>query len=308
MKNTIAPLCLLLSLLGAQACTSAGKCTRGEEDCAVVESGGRACAAGLVEEDGFCVRRSGSSGSGGSGGSSAGSGGGTGGSGGSGEPDAGPPVECTGDNLADACAAFCEAFCQNEQALCVESRCSAGDCEPGGEVFIACNDICADDPDGPEQCAQGLCLGQAEYKCEDFGAVDSDTGIYVSLCFGNDPDCVGNPDYGCSDTCGTIDTDYGGVGSDLTFDSLCEDGGGDSVSSACARGTDCTDCGERMCAAGGESCGGHGDCCGFYENGALCVELASGPTCLVSCTDSGTCDDGLRCVEVDDNRNSVCAP
>lgn len=297
IKNTIAPLCLL-ACLSALGCTEAGKCRRGEIGCAPLD--GR-CTEGR-KVDGMCVAGSGNSGSGSSG---------TGGSGGSGsgggQPDAGPPIDCTDESLDAACEAFCEAFCRNEQDLCAESRCSSSDCDSDGQVFVACRDICSDDGN-PERCAQNLCAGQAEYTCEDFGAVDSDTGIYTSLCFENDPNCVGNADYGCSDTCGSIETEIGGVGGDLADDGMCQDGGEGSVSSVCARGTDCSDCSERECVVAGEGCNGHGDCCGFYGDGALCVELSAGPTCLASCTETGACPDGLRCVEVDDNRNSVCAP
>ena len=78
---------------------------------------------------------------------------------------------------------------------------------------------------------------------------------------------------------------------------------------ACPRGTDCTDCGPRTCVKAGASCDGHGDCCGFYGGKAFCVDLATtGGTCLATCTETRVCPEGLDCLAVDDNQNYVCAP
>jgi hypothetical protein len=309
-------------------CTDAGKCTRGEEDCAPRLTDVR-CDSGLIERDGRCVDgntgggRGGSgggsgSGGGGAGGGSSGSGGGGvgggnsgsggggsgGGSGGGGNPT---PVDCEADSLEDGCVAFCEAFCRSEDSFCVASTCPPGACERNGGLYRECADACRNDTD-PAACAVSLCEGQKEFTCEDFGYLDDDTGVYVSLCLGDDPLCVQNGDYGCSDVCGTTNARYGGVGADLVGDGICQDGGEGSANARCARGTDCTDCGTRTCAGTGDTCSAHGDCCGFYGEGSLCVELTTGAACLASCTQTGMCPSGQRCLEVDDNRNSVCAP
>ena len=79
MKNITASLLLpLLALLGASACTDAGKCTRGDRDCAPVENealreelnlNADGCKEGLFEENGRCVAPEGNQGGrGGSGG------------------------------------------------------------------------------------------------------------------------------------------------------------------------------------------------------------------------------------------------
>lgn len=101
---------------------------------------------------------------------------------------------------------------------------------------------------------------------------------------------------GCSDVCGS----EAGVGGDLADNGMCEDGREDAVSSACARGTDCTDCGPFQCIGAGGQCSNHGDCCGFEGSGALCVDPdgANGnepPTCAPSCDAERPCPEGFAC-------------
>jgi hypothetical protein len=302
MKTHLIRLCCWTSialLLGA--CTEAGRCRQGEAGCTPREN--ERCNSGTTydEERNRCVDDD-SDPEAGNGGDS-----GSGGTGGS-DPE---PVECPDDSVEEACQAFCEAYCQNQERLCVESRCNPGDCDPGGDFEVDCVMACEEDQD----CAHDLCVGQMDVECQDFGYTDtlplddgSEVATFVSLCDADDPVCVPGSDIGCSNLCGTTGD---GVGGELVRNNRCEDGGEGSVSPEsplCNRGTDCFDCGVRLCVMTGESCGGHGDCCGFYENGAFCVELSSGPTCLATCTESGVCPDDLRCLLVDDEENRVCAP
>jgi hypothetical protein len=301
MKTHFVSVCCWSSiafLLGA--CTDAGRCRQGEADCTPI--GEDRCNRGTRydRESNLCVDDD----------PEAGSSGGDSGSGGTAGSDP-EPIDCPDDSVEEACQAFCEAYCQNQELLCVESRCSPGDCDPGGTFEQDCVTACEDD----QECATDLCLGQIDVECPDFGFTyplelddGSEVSSFVSLCENDDPVCVPGADIGCSNLCGTTGD---GVGGELVENGLCEDGGEGSVSPEsplCNRGTDCYDCGLRLCVEPGETCGGHGDCCGFYDNGAFCVELSSGPTCLQTCTDTGTCPDGLRCLAVDGDENRVCAP
>lgn len=309
MRTTIALYGFLAATAALAGCTKAGKCTRGQEGCMPMQGEtltNRGCDSGLRLMGGVCVEddeppRAGT------GSPRAGSGGGNA------MPDAGPPVECPNDTFEHACEAFCEAFCRNEDLLCVQSKCPAGACDTDtsgsdtGAVYKVCINACQDDPD-QAGCGQQLCLGENERECEDFGFEDDKSGVFVAGCFDDDPACVLNEDFGCSDTCGDFEN---GTNAELANNGVCEDGGKGSMSEetpACPRGTDCSDCGKRVCAPAGNTCDGHGDCCGFYGGGAFCVML--GPdngTCLATCTETRKCPSGFDCLPVDDMKNYVCA-
>ena len=299
MRTAIVPTCCALGLIGLllPACTDAGKCERGEIGC--VPTIQNRCTHGRLV-DGMCVA-----------GSQQNSDGGTPDGGGgrdAGEPDAGGPVECTGESLEAGCTAFCNAFCQNQILLCVESTCPVGACEPDGAFYKGCADVCEAEAD-PASCALDACMAQVGRSCERFGFEDDESGVFMAGCLGDDPLCVLNEDFGCSDTCGEL---ANGSGGDLAGNRFCQDGGDSSTSDACPRGTDCSDCGPRTCAMPGEDCVVHGDCCGYYGGGAFCVDLRptqDSVTCLATCTDDrNSCPNGLRCQPVDDNENYVCAP
>lgn len=322
MKTYVALLsCLLLPALAVlSACSSAGKCKRGEMGCAC-KLMSQACDTGAVCVEGLCRERAG-----GTGGSDGMGSSGTGGSksdagakkdGGPGsdagrrndggvKPDAGPPtpIACPNDSLDSACKAFCQAFCQNQELLCVTSQCAKGECDPGGELYKVCNQTCGTDA-SPIKCIQSLCVGEGQRTCEEFGYADSTSGVYQSGCFNDDPQCVINPDFGCSDTCGSLSNNTGG---DLAQNGVCEDGGKNATASTCPRGTDCTDCKPRTCAKTAAVCDNNGDCCGYYAHKSLCVDTGSGGSCLATCTDTMTCPSGQMCRAVSDNKNSVCAP
>jgi hypothetical protein len=283
----------LLMLLSA--CTDAGKCTRGEPGCPCTRTATCNDINGdntlPCPSDGMCTMPSG-------------------GAGGAGNPlmprDAGPPpeVECEGDTVEEACELFCEALCQNQARFCYESECAPGACEANGDVAAPCIEQCGD-----TGCARDLCEEQLSdaLTCEDFGFQAG--GVFVNLCLDADPMCVPQPELGCTNTCGSR---KGGLGGDLTDNGRCEDGkDGDSVSAFCPRGTDCEDCGAHPCVPQGEDCENHGDCCGFYSTGALCVTVTAdaAPVCLRSCDDDLPCDDGYVCSATDSaGRMRVCAP
>lgn len=293
----------LAACLAIGACSSAGRCRRGSEGCRATTSG--ECAQGLVKDAGNCVLGSAGSGGGGSGGS--GGTGGTGGTGG-GDPDGGPPSECAGDDLATACALFCDAFCANQETFCVASRCAPGDCAEGGSLMDTCLSQCASD--GPA-CAERACETELARTCEDFAirmnAADT-SEPYQSLCADSDPKCVHHDEARCSLTCGSVESADGlGVGGDLSSNGVCDDGS-DGSTPSCARGTDCDDCGTQECAVAGETCATHEDCCGYLSPGAFCVNVSGTPTCLSSCTETRTCPTGFECTAVDNNVDFVCAP
>jgi hypothetical protein len=204
--------------------------------------------------------------------------------------DASTPVGCEGSTVSELCTQFCEAFCQNQELLCIESECQPDDCAEGGEIFDTCTTRCAD-----ADCARDLCEAQGGAECESFGT-ELASGSYESLCLNRDPSCVIAPDLGCSDVCGSTEQ----VGGDLVDNGVCEDGSEDSVSAACTRGSDCTDCGPQLCSEPGGSCVNHGDCCGFHAFGALCVDpdgqsSPMQPICFPSCDDTHPCPEGFHC-------------
>lgn len=285
---------LLWVALATTGCTDAGKCVRGDEGCPCTRNATcndidgnptASCPPGDI-----CGAPSD-----GSGGSQALM-----------PRDAGPPpeLECEGDSVEEACALFCEALCQNQERFCYESKCAPDACEPGGDVAAPCIEQCGD-----TGCARDLCEEQLadELGCEDFGFQAGE--MFVNLCLDADPMCVPQPELGCTNTCGSR---TGGLGGNLVDNNRCEDGKeGDSVSSVCPRGTDCDDCGPHPCVAQGDVCANHGDCCGFYGTGALCVTVEEGadPICLKSCDDDLPCEDDFVCTATDSaGRMRVCAP
>lgn len=141
-------------------------------------------------------------------------------------------------------------------------------------------------------CAHDRCVEQNVAACATFG-YEANDGSFVSACLNDDPSCVLKPELGCSNVCGSDD----GVGGQLVGNGQCEDGHEDSSSSVCDRSTDCEDCGPHPCAPAGGTCTNHGDCCGFYGPGALCVSIMpSAPAvCFVTCDDTQQCPPGFRC-------------
>jgi len=270
---------LLVSPLALLACTDAGKCTRGQAGCACTES--NSCKSGARCNSGMCVALS-----------SAGSGG-RGGSGGSGNE-----IECSDDSFEEACDGFCRALCANQDALCVDSECASDDC---GQP--ACEAACGDDV----SCMVRACEAQLEMTCETFGAKEQGTGVFKSFCFDTDPSCTVNPEQGCSDTCGMLPSQFGG---DLSDNNACEDGGQGSTGTAkCVRGTDCSDCGARMCAATLESCGRNGDCCGFNAGESFCVKTGeTSMVCLTACSPTMACEGGELCTPLSAGTDRVCVP
>jgi hypothetical protein len=308
------PLVTMLS-----ACSSAGKCKRGEIGCACTLEGTCGPTA-RCDTHGMCLERSAGGGTGGDGS------GGTGGKtdagsktdagktdagktdagrktdAGGGRPDAGV-IDCPSTSFDAACRAFCQAFCQNQQLLCVSSACTPGECEPGGMLYKVCAMTC----DADTSCVQSLCMGEGQRTCEEFGFLDTATNVYQAGCFEDDPQCVINPDFGCSDTCGSLANNTGG---DLAQNGMCEDGGKNSTSSSCPRGTDCTDCKPRTCAKALGTCANNGDCCGYYAHKSLCVDTGSGGQCLATCDDT-TCPGTQSCRSAQDKNGAVfhvCAP
>jgi len=312
--------CVLIPIAFALAgCTSADKCTRGEAGCACMSD--ETCVKGSSCVDGTCKSKPGTDAGGGgdgSGGGSSGAGGdGSGGGGGdaSTQPgdggnthDAGGSIDCEATTFEGACREYCRALCASEANLCLNSQCEEGFCgNDGGQLRDTCDTVCGSDDD-KVGCMQDLCKGELKRTCEEFGYEDN--GEYISGCFNEDPACVPNPDFGCSNVCGTM---QGGVGAQLKKNGKCEDGGEGSIDNApCARGTDCIDCGKRTCAMQGEPCQGPGDCCGFYPNmGSFCVQTMTNSDaafCLTDCTTTHQCPGDTQCQALADDAGAVCAP
>jgi hypothetical protein len=301
-----------LGLLALAGCTSADKCARGEVGCACKSD--QACDKGASCVDGTCTSKDGGATTPGhdSGAADASSprhdASTQGGDAGNDMQDAGN-VDCKASTFAGACREYCRALCASEANLCLDSQCEEGFCgTDGGQLRDTCDSVCGD-ADDPVSCMQDLCTGELDRTCEEFGYEDN--GEYVSGCFNEDPACVPNPDFGCSNVCGTGPH---GTGADLKNNGKCEDGGDGSVDKApCARGTDCMDCGKRTCAQQGGSCQNGGDCCGFYPNmGAFCVDQdgnlgTDDAVCLLDCT-TQACPDGTQCSALAADAGAVCAP
>jgi hypothetical protein len=288
MKTYLVLLACALPWLSLAACTDADKCTRGEVGCKCTAES--TCGAGARCVEGTCL-------SGAQPRTDAGSDAG-------GAVDQGP-IDCKKKTFEDACQQFCRALCKSEENLCVSSGCDDPNyCNPDDDLMADCASACDDDV----ACLQDLCASEMTRKCENFGFEDK--GVFVSGCFEDDPKCVLDVDFGCSDTCGT----NGGVGGDLAGNGMCEDGGDGSVSPArCPRSTDCTDCGSRTCGKQGDSCSAPGDCCGFANETAFCVDVdrdpnATDPRCLETCGTADDCDEGYTCTAIKNNSIFVCSP
>jgi hypothetical protein len=172
-------------------------------------------------------------------------------------------------------------------------------------VYKECSKTCGTDV----ACAHDSCVAEGKRVCEEFGFSDSTTGgVFLAFCLNDDPNCVLNPDFGCSDTCGSLPNHSGG---DLANNGQCEDQGSGSTSGNCERGTDCTDCKPRTCTKTAGSCGNNGDCCGYYTKKSLCVDTGSGGQCLATCSDTTTCPGTQTCRTATDSAGKafhVCAP
>jgi hypothetical protein len=280
MRTIAASLSLLfgLMLLALPACTDAGKCTRGDLGCACKQTRTNQCNSGAACRDNLCV----ASGSAGSGGSAGG----------------GSEIECSSESFEAACDGFCQALCENQEALCVGSECADDDCGRA-ECDVACS--------GDVDCMVRACEAQLAMTCETFGAVEPSSGVFESFCLDTDPACTVSPDLGCSDTCGTMSSQVGG---DLSDNDVCEDGGKGSTGTAkCVRGTDCSDCDVRQCAVTLEACGRNGDCCGFSMGESFCVKTGeTSRVCLAACSPSMACASGELCTPLSAGTDMVGVP
>ena len=275
------------------ACSDAEKCTRGELGCRCSQE--TTCAAGAECKAGTCVASDAPDTSTPD------------------EVDSGPPkpVDCSVGSFKGACKELCRAVCETEDNLCVASSCGDDDCTDDGiakenGLLKTCVAECRDDV----ACVQDLCRQEVKRECEDFWYPDPATGTRLPGCFNSDPRCVLDPDFGCSDTCGT---QQDGVGGELVNNGRCEDGAEGSVMRACPRSTDCTDCGPRVCGKQGAKCANAGECCGFFSKAAYCVDIDRDPDvedarCLTTCTTSQDCDDGYACIGITGKGISVCSP
>jgi hypothetical protein len=162
------------------ACSSAGKCKRGELGCACLT--GNTCEPGAHCVAARCKKSAAATG--GVGGRS-GTGGGTGGrDANTGGTDA--PPRCSAVSFDAACRSYCTAFCESQEAFCKRSACMPGYCESPSytsEVLPACKKICGDDAD----CTRDMCLDLRRATCETFG-FEADGGV-MPACFENDPKC-----------------------------------------------------------------------------------------------------------------------
>jgi hypothetical protein len=292
MKTYLVLLGCALPLLWLAACTSADKCTRGEVGCKCTAEA--TCGTGARCVEGTCLSASQPRDDAG---------------GDTGTEDAGKkpqePIDCAKTSFQDACQQFCRALCKSEENLCVSSACEDPNyCNPDADLMADCTSAC----DADVGCLQDLCQSEMTRKCEDFGFEDK--GVFVSGCFEDDPKCVLDVNFGCSDTCGTED----GVGGDLHANGICEDGGDGSVMPAkCPRSTDCTDCSSRVCGKQGDACDNAGDCCGFFNKTAYCVDVDRDPDvmdgrCLETCGSAADCDQGYTCTAIKNNSVFVCSP
>jgi hypothetical protein len=168
---------ILIASLGA--CSSAGKCRRGELGCA--------CQTGTCEPGASCVAErctKSAAGVGGSGGDSDGGGGG-----GRDSSTAGGDASdlCSAVSFDAACRSYCVAFCESQSAFCERSVCPPQYCTSAGytaEVRPACEQICGDNAD----CVQGMCIDQRRIVCNTFFSTKEDGGVDPG-CFDNDPKC-----------------------------------------------------------------------------------------------------------------------
>ena len=268
---------LLLALPG---CTDAGKCVRGETDCACKTNG--SCESGnTCNEERMCIARSGPPPEEDSG-----------------TPPPPPPIDtdCVDDDSATACEAFCEVFCTMQERMCTSSRCEVESC-----VSNLCDGVC---PDADPGCLQSRCeIIKGTDDCKDFGGPDPETDVFTSFCLEQDPTCTPDPEHGCSDVCGSNPNQTGG---DFAENGICQDGAtGSTGTKRCERSTDCTDCGPRTCAGMDEACSVNGDCCGF-PNDAFCIEGRQ--VCYATCSDDKPCMSPDTCTPLAGSDDSVCVP
>jgi hypothetical protein len=169
---------MLIASLGA--CSSAGKCRRGELGCAcqtgnICEPDAR-CVAQRCENSAAAAGGSGGAGRGGTGGSTAGS-------------DASDV--CSSTSFDAACRSYCAAFCDSQGPLCEHSSCQPGFCEAesyASEVRPVCEETCGNDA----SCVTQMCLDQRNTTCETFRGFKPDGGV-VPGCLNNDPKCELSP-------------------------------------------------------------------------------------------------------------------
>jgi hypothetical protein len=172
---------ILIASLGA--CSSAGKCRRGELGCACQTD--NTCESGALCVAERCSKPAATiGGSGGRSGS-----GGRGGSGGTDSSTAGrdATVACSGASFDAACRSFCVAFCESQRDFCVDSPCTPGFCDSGNYAAVVrpvCQENCGNDTD----CARKMCLDQRLTTCETFFSIQEDGGVDPG-CFENDPTC-----------------------------------------------------------------------------------------------------------------------
>jgi hypothetical protein len=260
-------------------CTDAGKCVRGEIGCAC-STEGTCKTGGTCNTDRMCIEREGpppeeDSGT---------------------PPPPPPDVDCVDTDFASACTAFCDAFCTMQERMCAASTCTVSECEA-----TFCDAICAG---GDADCMASRCEIVKNADCPGFALPDPDTDVLVSFCLMNDPICAPDPEFGCSDTCGSNAFKSGG---DLAPNGICQDGAtGSTGNKRCERSTDCTDCDRRTCGAMNDPCDTNGDCCGFTEGDSFCIQGRQ--VCYATCSDAHPCEAGDTCSPLDGSDDSVCVP
>jgi hypothetical protein len=181
------PMCALLVAAACAACSSAGKCRRGDRGCACKP--GNVCLAGASCSAGQCKRSTGAAGGGGAGRGAGGRG--TAGSGAAGS-DAGTTVtQCSTGSFEDACRSYCVALCESQASFCRASRCATGFCDmtATGAFHATCVAACGSDAN-PAGCMHDVCVEQTRTRCENFSFGDADAGTLTSACFEDDPLCV----------------------------------------------------------------------------------------------------------------------
>jgi hypothetical protein len=272
----------LVSLLSSAlllACTDAGKCKRGDADCACTKEGSCNSSSLRCGPEGTCIARSPSAGTGG--------GAGTG----------GPPLDdCSGGDFETACASLCETLCEMQELMCVSSRCAPGDCD-----LDVCDQAC---PNDNVACLVQACEAASDAECETFGKPDGND-VFQSFCLERDPVCIPDAEAGCSDVCGFNSENTGG---DLVDNGTCDDSLTEMNDTfPCIRGTDCSDCGEaRPCSVATEACERNGDCCGHQEGESFCVEGLN--QCLIVCSETKPCPNGEECRGIQNSSAAVCLP
>lgn len=178
-----------------------------------------------------------------------------------------PPDPCAGLREGDSCTVLVPG---GEGGSRREGTCVAG--------ALLCSDSCGTATDG--ECDDGG--PSALYDVCRLGTDCADCGPRLAATEPSSP----RPEPGCTDTCST------------RFDGECDDGGPDSVYDVCALGTDCTDCGPRPVAGGGD--GGDGGDGGTAGVGAASANGIAGDTTAGgsagSAVSNGTTGEGVTCL------------